>query len=198
VAEEERNEEKKEEVPEEGQEEAPFKTYATKEEHDAYLESALKDRLARKDRKLQEEKAEAERAAREKALKDQEDWKRLYEESTETIEDKNQRITELEAVEGERDSLKELAESREKLLAKIIKPQLEVVPELYRPFLADMPVEKQAEWLEKNAEKLGASGANGGGKPAGSRPTGRPASPPRAEADKEAREAQRLARVSNI
>ena len=68
------------------------------------------------------------------------------------------------------------------------------MPELYRPFLADMAVEKQAEWLEQNAEKLGAPN----GKPAGSRPTGRPAAPARQESDKEAREAQRLARVSAI
>jgi chromosome segregation ATPase len=178
------------------EDDGPYKAFASKKEHDDYMESALKERLARKDRKLAEEKAEAERAAREKALQDQEDWKRLAEERTQTIEAKEKRISELESVEGERDGANERVATLEKRLQGLIKPQLEQVPELYRPFLADMPVEKQAEWLEKNAEKLGTQ--HGNGRPAGSRPTGRAAKPPRQESDKEAREAQRFARVSNI
>ncbi len=180
-------------MPEESQQ--PYKSYATKKEHDEHMEAALKERLERKDRKLAEEKAETERKAREQALKDQEDWKKLAGEHTETIEAKNKRIEELSGLEGERDTANERVETLEKRLGGLIRPQLEVVPELYRPFLADMPVEKQAEWLEENAEKLT---ANGSIKPAGSRPTGRPAPPQRQEPDKDAREAQRIARVSSI
>ena len=76
----------------------------------------------------------------------------------------------------------------------MIKPQLEAVPELFRPFVESMTVEEQAEWLEKNAEKLDTP--NGHTRPAGSRPTGKAQTPPRA--DKEAREGQRAARVSAI
>jgi myosin heavy subunit len=171
----------------------PFKTFNSKNEHDAYLEAALKERLERKDRKLAEEKEKTEREAREAALKDQENWKQLAEERTNTITEKDKRIEELQSLEGERDTHKERAETLEARLSGLIKPQLEAVPELFR---ADMPVEKQAEWLEANAEKLGAP--SGVQKPAGSRPTGRPQTPPKAEADKEARERQRQARVSAI
>jgi hypothetical protein len=197
MAEEERTTEKNTEETETTTPSEPYKSYATKQEHQDAMETWLKDRLERKDKALAEEKAETERKAREAALKDQENWKQLAEERTTTITEKDKRIEELQAVEGERDSHKERAETLEARLSGLIKPQLEAVPELFRPFLADMPVEKQAEWLEKNAEKLGTP-QNGAARPAGSRPTGRAQTPPKAEADKEAREMQRQARVSAI
>jgi hypothetical protein len=178
------------------EDDGPYRSFASKKEHDDYMESALKERLARKDRKLAEEKAEAERAAREKALQDQEDWKTLADERSSIIETQAKQIEELEVVENERDTATERVTALEKRLQGLIKPQLEAVPELYRPFVEKMTVEEQAEWLEKNAEKLGTQ--HGPGRPAGSRPTGRAAKPPRQESDKEAREAQRFARVSNI
>lgn len=158
------------------------------------VERQIHKRVGREKEKAERSKQQAQRQAREKALQDQEDWKKLAEERTETITEKDQRISELETVEAERDQANERVATLEKRLSGVIKDKLELVDELYRPFLKDMPVEKQADWLEKNAEKLGAPN----GKPAGSRPTGRPAPPPRQESDKEAREAQRRARVSAI
>jgi myosin heavy subunit len=110
----------------------PFKTFNSKNEHDAYLEAALKERLERKDRKLAEEKEKTEREAREAALKDQENWKQLAEERTNTITEKDKRIEELQSLEGERDTHKERAETLEARLSGLIKPQLEAVPELFR------------------------------------------------------------------
>lgn len=191
------------EAPPEDVSEEPFKSFGSKEEHDKYIEGVLKERLERKDRKAQEEREKAEREAREKALSDQEDWKRLAEERTNTIAEKEKKIEELSTFETATDVANERVEMLEERLKGLISPQLERVDELYRPFVESMPVEEQAEWLEKNAEKLGGGTANGSGssagqRPSGSRPTGRPAPVPRAEQDKEAREAQNLARVSSI
>lgn len=175
----------------------PFITLATEKEHDEYMERMLGERLKRKDKKLEHERAEAERKAREQALKDQEDWKRLAEERTNTIAEKDQRINELASLESERDSATERTQALEERLRGLIRPQLEAVPELFRPFVEGMTVEEQAEWLQKNADKLGAT-HNGGARPAGSRPTGRAQTVPKGEADKEARESQRISRVSSI
>lgn len=168
-------------------EEEPFKAFSSKKEHDDYLEAKLKERLERKDKKLAEEKAETERKAREQALKDQEDWKKLAEERTETIEAKNKRIETLETVEGERDTLAGRIEALETRLKGILKPKLEQVPELFREFVEAKSPEEQAEWFEKNADKLDTNE-----RPTGSRPTGRPSSKGAdTEQAKEAREAHR-------
>ncbi len=175
----------------------PFKAFASKKEHDDYLETKLKERLERKDRKLAEEKAEAERQAREKALKDNEDWKKLAGEHAETISQKNARIEELQGAETERDTLKERVEALEERLKGVMKPRLEAVPELFRPFVEGMTVEEQAKWLEDNEEKLEVvgSGEANGQRPRGSRATGRPAKLRQQSGDderaKQAREAQR-------
>ena len=174
----------------------PYRAFKSKDELQAFIDASLKERLERKDRKAEEERSEAERKAREDALKEQEDWKRLAEERTNTIAEKDRRIEELSALETERDSANERTQALEERLKGLIKPQLEAVPELYRPFVEKMTVEEQAEWLEQNAEKLGTQ--NGPGRAAGSRPTGRAHTPPRQEADREAREHQRRAGVSAI
>jgi hypothetical protein len=174
----------------------PFLAFSSEKEHDDYLEKMLKERLERKDKKLQEDKERLERQAREQALKDQENWKDLAQTHAQTIEKLEKRIEDLSSVEGERDSKQERLESLEARLKGVIKPRLEAVPELYRPFVESMTVEEQAEWLEKNGEKLEVP-ANG--RPAGSPRTGPPANRGGdKEADKEAREGQRNAGVSRI
>lgn len=174
----------------------PFKAFATKEEYQIHLDHVTQERLEREKRKALSNEEEAKRQARENALKEQEDWKKLAHEHAETIESKNSRITELESIETERDSANERTQALEERLKGLIKPQLEAVPELYRPFVESMGVEEQAEWLSENAEKLGTQ--NGPGRPAGSRPTGKSQTVPKNETDKEARERQRQARVSAI
>ncbi len=175
--------------------EQPFKAFASRKEHDAYVEAALKERLERKDKKLAEEKAETERLAREKALKDQEDWKKLAGEHAETIEQKNGRISELEQIAEERNMLQTRVTDLEDRLKGVMKPRLEAVPELFRPFVESMTVEEQAKWLEDNAEKIE---TNGEQRPRGSRPTGQPRRETNADTDaaKGAREGQRA--VSRI
>ncbi len=181
--------------PDDKPDDAPFKAFATKAEHDAYVEAALKERLERKDKKLAEEKAETERLAREKALKDQEDWKKLAGEHAETIEQKNRRISELEQTAEERNMLQTRVTDLEDRLKGVMKPRLEAVPELFRPFVESMTVEEQAKWLEDNAEKIE---TNGDHRPRGSRPTGAPRRETNADTDaaKGAREGQRA--VSRI
>jgi chromosome segregation ATPase len=171
------------EAPEEPKPEARFTQ--------ADLDKVVADRLERERKKQERDREAAERAAREKALADQEDWKKLAAERTDIITERDQRIAELEPVSEERDQLKARMEALEKRLAGLIKPRLEAVPELFRPFVLEKSVEEQAEWLEKNADKLN-------GKPAGSPATGRPAATNNTEKDKEARERQRQARVSTI
>ena len=157
------------------------------------------DRIAGKTRdeerkKFERKREEAERKAREKALQDQEDWKKLAEERNEVLGQKDEELstasTALEIANERNDLL-------EGLVGGFIKDKLELVDELTRPFLEEKPVEEQAQWLIENAEKLSGTATNGQ-RPSGSRPTGRPAPVPRAEQDKEAREQQRVARVSTI
>ena len=103
----------------------------------------------------------------------------------------------LQSVEAERDAANERTETLEGLVSAFVTPRLEQLPEHYRELLDEWPVEKQAAWLTKNADKL--TEANGQApRPAGSRPTGRAHTPPRQEADREAREHQRRAGVSAI
>ena len=168
---------------------APFKAFASKQEHDDYIEGVLQERLTRKDKKLAEEKAETERLAREAALKEQEDWKKLAEERSETLSEREKRIGELETAVEERDTLRSRTEALEERLKGVMKPRLETVPELFRPFVESMTVEEQAKWLEENEDKM----APVEQRPRGSRPTGAPARDKGSddEAAKSAREGQR-------
>lgn len=159
------------------------------------VDRIVAERLEREKRKAERDREEAKRQAREKALQDQEDWKNLAEERTQTIEEKNQRIEELSGLETERDQAQERIDTLEKRLTDLIAPQFEAVPEHFREAFDEWTVERKADWLAKNAEKLTTTPPD---RPAGSRPTGRAAQPPRQESDKEAREAQRMARVSSI
>jgi hypothetical protein len=124
----------------------------------------------------------------------------ILEEKAQKAENARKSLKEnLQQIEAERDQAKERTETLEQLVAGFVTPRLEQLPEHYRELLDEWPVEKQAGWLTKNADKLTETNGNGNTqRPAGSRPTGRPQVPPRAEADKEAREQQRQARVSAI
>lgn len=193
-------EEAPEEAPEEQPEEAssPYRSFATEEEYRKHLEHVTKERVEREQRKNAEAKQKAEREAREKALQDQEDYKNLAEERGNVIATKDE---ELSTASTALEVANERVDLLEGLVKESVKERLELVPEMFRSFLEEKPVEEQADWLNKNAEKLGPANGNGSGagqRPSGSRPTGRPAPVPKAESDKEARESQKLARVSTI
>lgn len=135
------------------------------------VDRIVSERLERERRKAERDKEETQRKAREAALQEQEDYKKLAEERKETLSEREKRISELEAVETERDTARGRIEALEERLKGIIKPRLETVPELFRPFVESLSVEEQAEWFEKNSDKLEAPE---NGRPRGSRPTGRP------------------------
>lgn len=132
-----------------------------KDQFTAAVEHEVGKRLERERRRQEREREEAERKARENALKEQEDWKKLAEERTNTIEANDKRIKELEGAESERDSLNERVQALEAQLKGVMEDKVAAVPELYRPFVEDMSVEKQAEWLKQNAEKLNVTAPNG-------------------------------------
>lgn len=159
------------------------------------VDQIVAERLKRKEKQAEAEKEKAQAEAREQTLKEQEDYKGLVEEYKGTISKKDEQIAELQEIETAVNLANERVETLETLASGLIKPQLELVDELYRPFVEKMPVEEQAQWLIDNAEKLSGSQVP---RPAGSRPTGRAERPPKAEADKSAREGQKSARVSAI
>lgn len=152
------------------------------------VDRIVSERLEREKRKQEKDREKAEQKAREDALKEQGKFEEIAERHERTIEERDQRISELEAEVSEKKDLQERTATLEDRLRGLIKPQLERVPELTKPFVEKMTAEEQAEWLEKNSEKL-----TGPSDPLGSPETPRP---PREkngnrEADKEADEAQR-------
>jgi hypothetical protein len=143
--------------------------FSSKEEEEEHYNKVFKDRDKRIREKIrEEEKANAERDAKRKAAKEAEDYKALYEEEEKKAQNLQARVDELEPIKGERDASQERIDALEKRLKGMLKPQLERVPEIYREFVEAKSVEEQAEWFEKNSEKL--EPANG--RPAGSRATG--------------------------
>jgi multidrug efflux pump subunit AcrA (membrane-fusion protein) len=144
------------------------------------VDRIVSERLDRERRKTERESEEAQRKAREDALKEQGKYKEIAEQHASTIAERDGRIQELEAAETERDDYKQKFEDLEKRYAKLIEDRLSVVPEPFRPLLEQMSVTERADWLEKNAEKLGT--VSGERKPNGSRPSPRPANDDRKDA----------------
>lgn len=146
----------------------PYLAFDTKQEHDDYLETTLKERLERKDRKLAEQKEATERAAREKALEEQGEYKSIANQRQETIVEKDATISEKDTriaeLEADLEAMKPHRESNEARA----KEMMENVPESVKELLADRDPLKQLEWLDKNPELSGVSN----GKPKGSPATG--------------------------
>ena len=170
----------------------------TPQEVEAKYSQADLDRIAGKTReeerrKYERQKEEGERKAREDALKEQEKFKELAEERG---NDLAELATRAETVEGERDTWKEKAESYEEILNAQWEARKDGIPDYVLDAISERSLTDRLKYLDQHAEKFNVAAPNG--KPAGSRPTGRPAAPARQESDKEAREAQRLARVSAI
>jgi predicted phage tail protein len=166
-------EERTEEATEEEKVEKPKKEEAKFTQAD--VDRIIDTRLERERTKAEREREKAEEGARKKALEDQENWKDLAGTHVKTIEKLETRVSELEAVEGERDGAQSRIEVLEKLLRAANKDKLERVPELARDFVERMTPEEQAEWFEKNSEKLESPSGAGNGRPAGSRATGKAA-----------------------
>lgn len=156
-----------------GKKDEPFLAFSTEKEHDDYLERILKERLARKERKLVEDREKVEREAREKALQEQGEYKTVAEQRQQTIVEKDAAISERDErivkLEADIAAMKPHREANEKRVAEL----MENVPESVKELLADRDPLKQLEWLDKNPELAGLAQASG--RPRGSRPTGKAA-----------------------
>lgn len=147
--------------------------FKTKEEADAHYNKVFKERDKRiREQIREEEKRKAEEDAKKQAAKEKEDYKSLYEDAEKTIEKQKTRISELEGKASEAENASERITALEERLKGLIAPDLEAVDEMYREFVENMDVEKQAEWIEKNREKLTSTQTQ---RPRGSRATGRAA-----------------------
>lgn len=185
-----------------------YKQFASKQEHDEYINTVIEDRLKRKDQKLEEDKERIEREAKQKALKDNEDWKALAQTHAETIEKHEKKIEGLQSQVQQQAEVEDRNKGLETRLRGIIKPKLEQVPELFRPFVEGMGVEEQAEWFEKNADKLEGTSppeeaeeetSFTSKRPAGQPPTGAPAvGGPDKQKVEEAKQGQRQLGISRI
>jgi myosin heavy subunit len=152
----------------------PYKRleFKTKEEADAHYNQVFTERDKRiREQIREEERTEAEKEAKNKAAKEKEDYKSLYEGAEQTIEEQKTRISELEGKASEAETASERITALEERLKGLIAPDLEAVDEMYREFVEAMDVEKQAEWIEKNREKLTSTQTQ---RPRGSRATGKP------------------------
>lgn len=162
----------------------------------AELEHELGKRLERERSKAEREREEGERKAREKALQDGEDWKKLAEERSQSLHAKEEVIKEFETKAENSKAKDERISKLEEMLKAQMKASLESVPEIFRPFVEGMAVEKQADWLRQNADKL--EGPAPTRTPNGSRPSPRPTEDRRDEGrDEQVRlAAERRARAS--
>lgn len=162
----------------------------------AELEHELGKRLERERSKAEREREEGERKAREKALQDGEDWKKLAEERSQSLHAKEEVIKEFETKAENSKAKDERISKLEEMLKAQMKASLESVPEIFRPFVEGMVVEKQADWLRQNADKL--EGPAPKRMPTGSRPSPRPTEDRRDEGrDEQVRlAAERRARAS--
>jgi hypothetical protein len=124
----------------------------------AELDAAIKDRLARAEKKAQEATAKAKAEAEANALKEQGKYKELHEAAA-------ARVAELEPV-------KERAERLEAVLAKRWDNEKGNVPDYILPLLEKMPVDERLDYITDNREKWTKSGppninaGGNGGKPA--------------------------------
>lgn len=152
----------------------PYKRleFKSAEEEQAYYDKMFRERDGRIREKIrEEERAEVEKDLKNKAAKEKEDYKQLYETAEETVNKQKTRISELEGKASEAETASERITALEERLKGLIAPDLEAVDEMYREFVEAMDVEKQAEWIEKNREKLTTTQAQ---RPRGSRATGKP------------------------
>ena len=123
---------------------------------DGDVERIVKERLERQRRKLDADAQKAADAAKQAALAEQGEYKRLYEEA-------QTRLAEHEAVAT-------AAERYQVALTSVLEQQRKGLPDYLVPLLDKMDVAEQLEYLAKNAYKLKPTPApnlNGaGGKPA--------------------------------
>lgn len=186
-----------------------YKQFASKQEHDDYINSVIEDRLKRKDQKLEEDKERIEREAKEKALKDNEDWKALAQTHAETIEKHEKKIEGLQGQVQQQTDVEDRNKVLEQRLAGQLKDKRDKIGnDLLREFVEGLPVLEQAEWFEKNADKLEPAPQTEesedetplpSGRPAGQPPTGSPATGGKDKAkDEEARQEQRSLGISRI
>lgn len=146
----------------------PYMVFRTKEEHQNHLDNIVKGRLERAEKKAAQDREKAAQEARDKALEDQKDWEKLALERSNRIQVLEKEKEEFVANQQHAEDLQKRLDNLEDRLKATIKGPLELVPELFRPFVQDMSVEEQAQWLETNAEKLGEPQS-----PSGSRPSPR-------------------------
>lgn len=123
------------------------------------LKSALsKVRQEAKDASRELKKLQdAQSAAEEQTLAEQKEFEKLATERKAKLDEVHQR---LEALEAERDALKEQAEASEKALAAQIDAEIESLnlPDATKELLSDMTPARKQEWLKKHGEELRKSG----------------------------------------
>ena len=187
----------------------PYRAFKTEDEYKTHLKHVTQERAERAKTKAVNDLLEKLELEDEDTLAEVvSDYRTIQEATqseTEQIEERARKAEKkqselketMQTVEAERDEAKERNESLEGLVASFVTPRLERLEPHYRELLDEWPVEKQADWLARNEDKL--TETNGASvRPVGSRPTGRAQTVPKGEADKEAREQQRRARVSAI
>lgn len=184
----------------------PFRAFATEDEYRTHLEHVTKERTKRaqssKEKELLERFEVEDLDDLEEIVSEYKGIQEAVQTETQALEEQAKKAEKKQAalkeslatIEAERDSANERTQELEQLVTDFVTPRLEQIEEHYRELIDEWPVEKQARWLTKNADKIGAPPE----RPSGSRPTGRPQLVPKGEDDKEAREGQRRARVSAI
>lgn len=114
---------------------------AEKKFSQADVDRIVQDRLAREKQKAEEAQEEAKRKAAADALKENGEYKKLSEDQKVTIDSLMPFKTRVETLEG--------------LLKAGVENALKTLPDSIKELVSALPVEKQFEWLQKNAASLG-------------------------------------------
>ncbi len=150
-----------------GGDDKPFATFKTEAELQARVDGMLKERLDRAEKVSAEKAKKAAEDAAAKALKDSADFKTLSETQAQSLLEKETDLTQTTAqaqtLTTERDLYKNALEN-------YVKERRKNLPESINALLEKLDPVAQMAWLDKNAEKFGATVILGNGqspKPAG-------------------------------
>lgn len=129
-------------------------TFANKQELQQYINDALKDRLARKDREREEAEAKARKKAEEDALEQQQEFKTLADKRAERILDLEAQVGTLEQITSERDEM-------QAALRGYLDKERDGLPEHILSLLDDLSPVKQLAWISANRASLGKQNGRG-------------------------------------
>lgn len=129
--------------------------FSNEDAQEEWLNKKFGSRYKRTREQIREEELEKARAQiEEEEKKKAGKFEDLYEDAQKTIQQQQERITELEAKVSDDETASQRIDALEEQLRGMLKDKLELVPLAYRDFVDKMTPEEQAQWFEQHAEDI--------------------------------------------